>query len=180
MCTPTAAALVALNMGSSLMGIQAKNAAASSQATAMAGVAVAQTRGTLAQINLREKQESDKVTLEQVRRMRQGIRERSTIASRAADSGIAGGSTLRDAVASVIQEEQDIATLETNKEWISQQMALEKQGAVARGQSQVNQAQGILDSRTSGLGGVLDVLSAGVSGYAMGQRLEPMKVRKGD
>ena len=174
MCSPTAL-IVGMNVGSSLMGIQGQNQAATSQAQALAGMAQAQVRSDLDILTARQTQESTRITIEQVRRMQQGVRERATIATRVADSGIGGGSTLRDAVANTIMESTDVGTLETSREWMKDQMVLEKRGAVVRGQSTMNQAQGMLDSRTSGAGGLLHLISAGVSGYAQGQRLEPMK-----
>lgn len=175
MCSPTAL-IVGMSVGSSLMGIQGQNQAATSQAQALAGMAQAQVRSDLDILTQRTYQESAKITMEQVRRMRQAEREKAVVATRVADSGLGGGSTLRDAVALSIQEMMDVGTLETSRDWMKDQMVLEKRGAVVRGQSTMNQAQGMLDSRTSGAGGILHLISAGVSGYAQGQQLERMKV----
>ena len=67
-----------------------------------------------------------------------------------------------------------MATLETNRSWVDAQSNLEKRAAVVRGQSQINQAQGLLDQRQSTGASVLQLISAGVSGYSQGAMLEPM------
>ena len=178
MCSPTAL-IVGMNVGSSLMGIQGQNQAATSQAQALAGMAQAQVRSDLDILTARQTQESATITLEQVRRMRLGQRERGMVAARMADTGAGGGTTLRETVASVISEEVDIGTMETQRGWMHDQAVLEKRGAIVRGQSTINQAQGMLDSRTSGAGGLLHLISAGVSGFAQGRRLEPMLTKRG-
>ena len=173
MCTASLV-MAGFSMGSTLAGIQSKNKGLTTQAQQLASLASRQVRSDLDALELQRQQKSSQITLEQVRRLRQGLRERSTIASRLADSGVAGGTTVRDAVASVIQEEMDVATLETNKSWVDAQSSLEKRAAVARGQSQINQAQGLLDQRQSTGASVLQLISAGVSGYSQGAMLEPM------
>ena len=178
MCSPTAL-IVGMSVGSSLMGIRAQNQAATSQAQALAGMAQAQVRSDLDILSVRQAQESTTISLEQVRRMRLGQRERGMMAARMADTGVGGGTTLRETVASVISEEVDIGTMETQRGWIHDQTVLDKRAAVVRGQSTMNQAQGMLDSRTSGAGGLLHLLSAGVSGFSQGRLLEPMLTKRG-
>lgn len=156
------------------MGIKGKNKQQTAAAQARANAAVAQTKQDLSVLTLRQKQESDKITLDQVRRYRQGMRERGSMAATLGDAGIAGGSTLRDAVTSVIQEDMDVGTLEASKGDITGQILLQKQGAIARGQSGINEAQSMLNQRTGGLAGTLQLISAGVSGYSQGKMLEPM------
>lgn len=173
MCTPATIAMTTLSMATSLVGIKGKNKALTSQAQQMAAMAQKQTAVDLNTLDIRQAQEGARITLEQLRRIRQGTRERGTLQVRLADAGVAGGSTLRDVVASVIQEDQDLGSLETGRTWMEQQMNLEKQGAIARGQSQVNQAQSLLGQRTSGVSGVLQLIGAGVSGYSQGRMLEP-------
>jgi len=165
-----------LSMGTTLSGIRSQNQALTSQAQQMAAGAIRQTQSDLDLLELRKSQVSTTITLEQVRRMRQGQRERSTLAARLADAGVAGGTTVRDAVASVIQEETDLATLETKKEWNVNQLLMEQREAVTRGQSQINQAQGLLSQRTQAGPGVLQLIGAGLSGYSTGKQLEPMFV----
>ena len=165
-----------LSMGTTLSGIRSQNQALSSQAQQMAAGAVRQTQSDLDLLELRKSQVSTMITLEQVRRMRQGQRERSTLAARLGDAGVAGGTTVRDAVASVIQEETDLATLETKKEWNVNQLLMEQREAVTRGQSKINQAQGLLSQRTQAGPGVLQLIGAGLSGYSTGKQLEPMFV----
>jgi hypothetical protein len=172
MCTPYV--LAASSMMSTLAGIKAQNKGLTSQAAQMGAMAQRQTASDIALLQTRGFQEGARITLEQVRRFRQGVRERGTLASRLGDSGVAGGTTLRDAVASVIQEEMDVGTLETSKDWATQQNILEQRAAVYRGQSTVNQAQGMLDQRTTTGPGMLQLISAGVSGYSQGKMLEPM------
>lgn len=173
------AALMALmGVGSKLMEIRGTNKTLTSQAQGLATQAATQVRSDLSILNLREQQTGSQISLEQVRRFRQGVRERGTLASRLADSGVGGGTSIRDAVASVIQEEQDVATLETNRTWMESQSELEKKAAVTRGQSGINQAQGLLDQRTTGTSGVLQLIGAGVSGYSQGTMLAPMSTTK--
>lgn len=173
------AALMALmGIGSKLAEIKGNNKTLTSQAQGLATQAATQVRSDLSVLSLREQQAGSQISLEQVRRFRQGVRERGTLASRLADSGVGGGTSIRDAVASVIQEEQDVATLETNRTWMESQSALEKKAAVTRGQSAINQSQGLLDQRTTGVGGVLQLIGAGVSGYSQGTMLEPMSAGK--
>ena len=139
----------------------------------MALQAQRQTASDLALLQTRGLQESTKITMDQVRRYRQGARERATISSRIADAGVGGGTTVRDAVASVIQQEADIGTLETSKEWSKNQNIIEQRGAVVRGQSRINEAQSLLNQRTTTGPGVLQLISAGVSGFSQGKMLEP-------
>ena len=162
-----------MSVGSTLMEIKAKNKQLTNQAQATANAAVAQTSRDLSVITVRQKQESDKITLDQVRRYRQGTRERGAMSATLGDAGVAGGSTLRDAVTSIIQEDMDVGTLEASKGDTNDQLLLEKQGAIARGQSGVNSAQSMLNQRTDGTTGILQLISAGVSGYSTGKRLEP-------
>ena len=168
------ALMTLMSVGSSLMGIRAKNKQLTSQAQAAADASVTQANRDLSVLSLRQKQESDKITLDEVRRFRQGARERGSMAAVLGDAGVAGGSTLRDAVTSFIQEDMDVGTLEASKGDINDQLLLEKQGVIARGKSGVNQAQSLLNQRTSGTAGVLQLIGAGVSGYSQGKRLEPM------
>lgn len=169
-----AALMMFTSLASTLAQIRGSNQAATSQAIALGEQARRQTTSDLALLQTRGYQESAKITLDQVRRYRQGLRERSTIGARLADAGVAGGTTLRDAVASVIQEESDVATMETQKDWQRQQNVMEQKAAVVRGQSRVNEAQGLLESRTQAGPGVLQLISAGISGYSQGKMLEPM------
>lgn len=177
------------NMATTRAQIKAQNAALSSQAQALssqaqaaASTAEAQTRSDTKILQQRGFQESARITLEQVRRYRQGARERATTVARLGDAGVAGGSTVRDAITSVIQESLDIHTLETNRTWEMEQNILEQRAAVVRGQSQINQAGTllnqagtILDQRTSTGAGVLQMIGAGVSGYSQGKMLEPSR-----
>ena len=172
MCTPHVFAVT--SMASTLMQIKSTNKGLTSQAQQLGVMAQRQTASDLALLQTRGYQEGARITLEQVRRYRQGVRERATLASRLGDSGVAGGTTLRDAVASVIQEAMDVGTLETSKDWATQQNILEQRAAVYRGQSTVNQAQGMLDQRTTTGPGMLQLISAGVSGYSQGKMLEPL------
>lgn len=173
MCTPATIAMTTLSTATSLMGIKSKNKALTSQAQQMALAGAQQAQMDLDVLETRRAQEGTRITLEQLRRIRQGTRERGTLQTRLADAGVAGGSTLRDVITSVIQEDQDLGSLETGRDWMDEQITLEQRGALARGQSQINQAQGLLSQRTSGVSGVLQLIGAGVSGYAQGQMLEP-------
>lgn len=159
------------NMGSSLTAIKSQNKALTSQAQSMADSAITQVKSDLNVLGTRKTQVSDQITLEQVRRIRQGARERGTLQTRLADAGVAGGTTIRDTVASVIQEDIDLGTLDTKRDWAIQQIELEKRGAVARGQSEINKAQSLLGQRTSGTAGVLQLIGAGISGYSQGKQL---------
>ncbi len=175
MCTPATIAMTTLSTATSLMGIKAKNKALSSQAQQMALAGAQQTRMDLDVLETRRAQEGTRITLEQLRRIRQGTRERGILQTRLGDAGVAGGSTLRDVVTSVIQEDQDLSSLETGRDWMDEQITLEKRGVIARGQTQINEAQGLLNQRTSGTYAVLQLIGAGVSGYSQGRMLEPNK-----
>jgi len=142
----------------------------------MAAQAQQQLRHDQATIELRRAQESDSITLEQVRRFRQGLRERGTMVVRLGDSGVAGGSTLRDTITSVIQEESDVGTMEHRKSVGDAQLQLERRGAEVRALSQLGKSQDVYRSGQVSTGaGVLQLISAGVSGYSMGKQLEPIK-----
>ena len=166
-----------LSMGSTLAGIRSQNSALTSQAQAVASNTTRQVQSSIDLLELQKSQRSTAITLDQVRRYRQGERERSTLVSRLADSGVAGGTTVRDAVSSVIQEELDLGTLETQKQWEEAQVEQQKRSVIAEGQSQLNQAQGLLSQRTQAGPGVLQLIGAGISGYSQGKMLEPTQVR---
>lgn len=169
------AALMALTqVASTLAQIRGGTKQLTSNARALAGQVVQQTRSDIDLLQLQGYQTGAKITLDQVRRYRQGARERSTISARTADAGVGGGTTIRDAVASVIQQESDVATMETQKDWALNQNIMEQKAAVVRGQSRVNEAQSMLNQRTGTGPGVLQLISAGVSGYSAGKQLEPM------
>lgn len=167
-------------MASTLAGIRSQSSQAAHQAAAVAAAAQQQVRSDQAIIELRRAQTSDNITLEQVRRMRQGQRERGVISARLGDAGVAGGSTLRTAVASAIQEDEDIGTLGHKGATADAQLNLERRGAEVRALSQLGKAQDIYQQGQTSVGaGVLQFISAGVSGYSTGKRLEPIRRPKG-
>lgn len=173
--------MAVLQVGTSLAQIGGNNKSLTSQAQQVASGAVKQTQSDLDILTTRGEQISSTITLDQIRRIKQGTRERSTLQARAADSGVAGGSSVRDTVASIIQEELDLSTLDTQRDWSLAQNELEKREAITRGQSTLNQAKSILGQRTSGVSGVLQLIGAGISGYSQGKMLEPTftgKVKK--
>lgn len=177
MCTPSAGPILALaNVASTLTAMKAQGLQTAYAAQALAQQAQQQLKVDQATIELRRAQSSDNITLEQVRRFSQGLRERGIMSARLADAGVAGGSTLRDAVTSVIQEETDVGTIERRKQIQDAQLIMERRGAEVRAESQLNKAQDIYRSGKTPTGaGVLQLLAAGVSGYATGKQLEPMK-----
>ena len=174
MCTPAAGILLAVtSMAQQGLAIQATNQQIGAAAQTRVTNAAAQTRADLTAIEKRKAQVSEAITLDQVRRYAQGRRERSTLAARLADAGISGGSTVRDAVASVIQEEMDVGTLEVEEQWQQEELTGREVSAVNRYKSAVNASRAEMDSQVTGLPGVLSMVSAGVSGYATGRRLQP-------
>jgi hypothetical protein len=173
MCTPVAAGIVmgVTSMASQAMAIKSQQQSMGQEAAVNAANAVAEARATMASLQVRRKQEATRVSLDQVRRYAQGRRERSTILTRSADALGGGASTVRDMVASVIQEEIDLGTLETSKEWADNQLVQEQIGAANRAVSGISQSQAHLDSRPGGFASVLQVIGAGVSGYSQGVSL---------
>ena len=174
MCTAHAGVLTAVaSMGSQALQIKANNRALAAQAQSIVTGAVKQGRADIRMLNLRQTQTADAITLDQVRRYSQGRRERGTLVARVADAGVSGASSIRDVVASVIQEDMDIGTMEAQKKATIGQLNMEKLGVKAQVESQVNKARSLVNQQTTGLSSVLGIISAGVSGYATGKQLEP-------
>ena len=177
MCTPFAEAVMAgVSMLSTGLGQIGRTKTAYANALATAQAAKVQTEANMAAIGVRQAQESNRITVEQVRRFAQGRRERASLAARAADAGIVGGSLERDAIASLIQEEIDVGILEANKDMTLSQLEAEKQGEYMKGQSAIGQAQSEIDSVPGTASNVLELISSGVSGYMTGKSLEPRKI----
>lgn len=174
MCTAHAGTLMSvMSMGTQALQIQGANRALSTQAQALVTGAVKQGRADIRALNLRKTQTANAITLDQVRRYAQGRRERGTLVSRVADAGVSGASSVRDVVASVIQEEMDIGTMEAQKGMALGQLDMEKLGVKAQVETQVNKARSLVAQQSTGLSSVLGIISAGVSGYATGKQLEP-------
>lgn len=161
--------------------IEAQSEQMTSQALGLIQASTAQAMSDLDLLSLREAQEADAITLEQVRRTRQGTRERGALASRLADSGVTGGSTVRDAVTSVIQELTDVSTWEHRKRTMRLQSTAEKQAAITRGKTGVASGQRMLEgAKVDPLAGFISVFSAGLEGYSRGSMLQPMPTTRRD
>ena len=170
MCTPVAlGGFMALSsIMSTGMQIKGRNQQLTEAARSQAGSAVEQTQADYQQLELQRDQERTKITVEEYRRLRQGERERGMLSAKLADAGVGGGSTLRDAVASQIQQDIDMGTLENNFGSTSAEISNQKNASYYKGRAQVNDAQSKLNTRTGGAATVLSLIGAGVQGYSSG------------
>ena len=170
MCTP--AIFTALSMYSTYNNIKAQNKRLQAESTLLATNAAEQSKMDLKAIKMRTTQEDVRITLEQIRRYRQGMRERGTLMARLSDAGVSGGTTIRDAIASVIQEESDIGSIETKRDWMHTQALIEQEGAIGRAKGQLSQSQNIMDSQTGGFATGLQLIGSGISGMSQGRAFE--------
>jgi len=166
------AIMASYKVASQGLKFKVQNELLSDKAGALGEYAVADAMAKTQRANVRLNQESKAITLEQVRRSRQGARERSSIQAAAAESGLYGGSQQRAEIASIIQEAEDISILESNRDAAIEQTEATKLGIKAEGQSRLNEAKGIAESAPTGLEMGLTLLGDGMAGYSQGERLE--------
>lgn len=157
---------------STSLAIRGKNQQLTDQAVAEANYAVKDAEYKNQRLNVRQSQEQEGISLEQVRRARQGRRERSALGVRLSEAGVYGGSSAREEIASMIQEHEDIQILDRNKDLIAENTAASKLSVKAEGQTRLNQANATLKSRTPAGLTALSIFSSAASGYLQGQSLE--------
>lgn len=157
---------------STALQIGGKNEQLTNQAVAEADYAIKDAEYKNQRLNVRQSQEQESISLDQLRRARQGRRERSSLGARLSEAGIYGGSTARSEIASLIQEHEDIQILDRNKELLAENTAASKLSVKAEGETRLNRSQALLNERTSGGMAALSIFSSAASGYFQGQGLQ--------
>lgn len=171
MCLP-AVAIGALATVPTIIQHRAATKAAKSQAQQLSQNALVQTEFDMGALKTRTYQEDTRITLESIRRLRQGLRERGALTARLADAGVGGSSTLRDAIASVIQEEEELGTIETKRSFMRSQAYREREAIHMGYAQQRGQAQSVWDSRPSWVSTGLEMMGSYASGYGIGLKLQ--------
>lgn len=95
---------------------------------------------TYGALSERERQESLQSSQQRLQRIRQGLRERSSLVTTQAESGAVGRSLSRDTIASAIWESEDVGTIDTNLQFTQSQLQRSKRGAQAQAQSALNRS----------------------------------------
>lgn len=157
---------------STSLAISGKNEELTNQAKSEAEYAIKDAEAKNQRLNVRQLQEQEGISLEQVRRARQGRRERASLGVRLSEAGVYGGSSARAEIASMIQEHEDMQILERNKDLVEENTAASKLAVKAEGQTRLNRAGAILESRTPPGLAALSIFSSAASGYLQGQSLE--------
>ena len=158
---------IAADVSSQMMLIRAQAEQARHQATQMANYASETTETQLEALQVQRAQHEQAMSLQTVQLMQAGDRERAILSSRLAESGIAGSLSKREIASSVIAEEMQLGTLETQSKWDSQMYRQQELSIVASGRSMINQARDVAASgrRDPALTG-LQLISTGVSAAA--------------
>lgn len=170
MCAP--AVLAGLKMVGTLFAVSAQNKALGAQAESVASATLANQREELAQIRLRQTEEAQATALKKTQRMRQGVKERSTLRARQAESGLSGVSAVRDMVASYIREGEDIGVAEGNLEMTNRNLAQAQRTSLSKAEAGLAEARGLAGRRTGGFPLALQLIGAGVEGYSQGKMLQ--------
>lgn len=157
------------------MAIQAQNQMLTEQAQIKAQYAVDKARADYSQLELRRQQENTRITVEQYRQMRQGLRTNAKSSVRLADAGVYGGSTLRDVVANSIETQLNEGTLENNLNMTEAEISNKELSVYNQSQSLRNEAQSSLNKRTGQTATVLGLIGTGLSAYSSGS-LTGMKI----
>ena len=138
-----------------LMMIKAQAQQAKSQASSMADYARASTEEQLRDISISKQRNTRLLELEKLKLLERTQREGSQITLRAAESGLSGGTLIRDAASLAIAEEMSLGTIDTQIEWDNRMYRREQLGAIARGNTIINQARDVAASGAPPSGGIL-------------------------
>lgn len=161
--------LAGVSMISELYSIRAANQAMTNQASLMAAQAAQAAQDEYSALTMRQMEESQDVAWEVSRRLRQGMRERGTLRTTQAESGLSGISMSRDEIASFVWQNEDIGALRGSEANKIAQLQRQKMRVGAEAAGEVNKARAILKGRTTGLPAALRLIGTGVSGYSTGQ-----------
>lgn len=88
----------------------------------------------------RGEQEALQASQQRMQRIRQGLRERTSMVVQTAESGAVGRSLSRDAIANAIWQAEDTGTIDTNLEFTRSQLSRERRGLSTRAQSSLNKS----------------------------------------
>jgi hypothetical protein len=109
----------------------------------------------------RQFQENTRVIQEQFERKRQGVRERSKLNALIGESGVSGGSSVRQLVTSFIQEDIDLGVIDTNKEFSDDKFTQDRADIVTEAQSTIKSIRSGVDNKFTS---ALKIIRAGVGG----------------
>ncbi len=159
MCDPITMAVI------TAAGTAAELSATNSEAEAVQESAITQQNIMIQQRNMEMEEENRATALKLTQEKREALQEQSAIRVAAAESGVSGGSTLRNLANVYVQESIDAGSIISLNETQLAQIGVQSQADFTSTRNTINTAE---SKKSTGLSAALQIGASGASGYASG------------